>query len=388
MRVTFSEIIKDLIAKRKAARNNPKAHFEAREIERPIVFCYNTINQREALKPLIAAFAEKAETIGENPDFFPNQPDVLYYHRLSLQYSVDLIRWYYTLKGYHKTVFRSRYYNFHLRLGQYRHLLSIFSKSKNLKYYIASNDHSGMSQVGFVAAKTAGIKTVYIQHASVSDKFPPLDVDYAFLEGEDAKAKYLAVGPTNAKIELIGTMKYDKYLQRGDLEKPGPLIGVCLGIICHDFDQNFALCEELTRLKKPFSLRFHPAVDQSIRKKFSESGWAISEPEDETALDFIMRCHTIVSGDSNILLEAIILKRRPLYFASDGEGLDYYGFLKAGILDSTHFRFELVLKALEDDFDIAAHRDQAKYFCDTINSTFEGRSTELAVQNLDLIIKS
>lgn len=386
MRVTFSEIVKDLLAKRKATRNNRKAYFEAPEIEKPIVFCYNTINQREALKPLIAAFAEKAETIGENPDFFPNQPDISYYHRLSLQYSVDLIRWYYTLKGYHKKVFRSRYYNFHLRLGQFRHLLSIFNKSKNLRYYIASNDHSGMSQVGFVAAKKAGIKTIYVQHASVSDKFPPLDVDYALLEGEDAKSKYLAAGPTRAKIELVGTMKYDPYLQRSELDILGELIGVCLGIECHDYDQNFALCAELEKLKKPFSLRFHPAVSQSIRKRFSEAGWAFSQPEEETALDFIMRCHTIVSGDSNILLEAIILKRRPLYFASDGEGLDYYGFLKAGILDTTHFRFEHVIIALGEDFDIASHRQSAKYFCDTINSPFEGRSTELAIKSLNKII--
>ena len=386
-RIGITEIIQDLAHKFKSSRNNPKAQFEVPTFSKPIAISYNTINQREALKPLIEYLDDKADIISENSDFIPNQPDIAYYDKLSLKYSLHLIWWYYTFKGFQKEVFISRYYNFHIQLGKYAHLLKAFRKSPKLKFYLASNDHSGMSQIGFVAASTAGIKTIYIQHASVSDKFPPLQVDYALLEGEDAKAKYLAAGTTNAKIGLIGTMKYDSYLQSTEIETPGKYAAVCLGIASVDYDQNFELCLELKKSNMPFCLRFHPGVKENIRNRFIREGWNVSQPEQETALDFIMRCHTIISGDSNILLEAIILKRRPVYFASDGEGLDYYGFLKAGIIDTTHYRFEHVVDALQADFDIEQHRKNAKFYCDTLYTPFEGKSTELAIQKMNDILK-
>ncbi len=213
-------------------------------------------------------------------------------------------------------------------------------------------------------------------------------MDYALLDGEDAKQKYLAAGRTKCQIHLVGTLKYDPYLNSDKLNTPGELIAVCLGALACDYDQNYQLCTELEKENKPFCVRFHPAVEATVRKRFTDRNWKISYPDQETALDFILRCHTIISGDSNILLEAIILKRRPIYFASDGIGLDHYGFLKNGIVDTVHYRWEHVIEALSQPFDIETHRRRAKHYHDTLYTEWEGRSTELAMKYIRGILSS
>jgi len=55
---------------------------------------------------------------------------------------------------------------------------------------VVANDHSYPCTTIVKAAQDEGVKTVYIQHASVSDKFPALKFDYALLEGLDSLEKY------------------------------------------------------------------------------------------------------------------------------------------------------------------------------------------------------
>lgn len=379
----MKDLIKTYLQTRGAIKNEPHKN---PEINTEIIISATTLNQFHALKPIIDKLGNAATLISENPDIQPDQPDVDYYKRLSLRYAIKRLMWYYTLPPYQREVYKSRFYNYCKFLGQYRHWLKAF-KNSSAKYYIAANDHSGLSQIGFVAARDAGLKTIYIQHAAVSDLFPPLMVDYALLDGEDAKQKYANAGPSKAEIHLIGTMKYDPYLQNPELNKPGNLIGVCIGGVANDIEKNITLCQTLQEMEQSFCLRFHPIVTAETRQAFTSNGWEASEPEKETALDFILRCHTVISGDSTILLEASVLKRRPLYFASDGIGQDYYGFLKSGVLDKAYFTPEEVVKALQQPFDLENHRQKAKHFCDTLYTPAEGHSTDRAISILENILK-
>ena len=187
MRVKPNHIVKDIIKTfhqtRGALINEP---FKDVELNTEVVISATTLNQFYALKPIIVKLGKGAALISENPNIEPNQPTPEYYKRLSLRYAFKQLIWYYTLPAYQREVYRSRYYNYYRILGQYLHWRKAFKKSK-AKYYIAANDHSGLSQIGFVAARDAGLKTIYIQHAAISDLFPPLIVDYALLDGEDAK---------------------------------------------------------------------------------------------------------------------------------------------------------------------------------------------------------
>lgn len=371
-----------------AKQSSPLIHaVQNPPVTTPILIAFDTINQREALKGIISNLGSQATTLSYLPENQTESPPDIYFKSLALKYKYHLIYWFFTLKGRDADVFKKRFYKYYNILGVYHHLLQKLKKSPSLKLYIGSNDHSGLSQAGFIAAKKAGIPSLYIQHASVSDKFPPLTMDYALLEGEDAKQKYLAAGtnPTT-RIHLVGTLKYDPYLNSEKLDIPGRLIAVCVGALACDYDQNFNLCSQLEKENKPFCIRFHPAVQPDIRKRFTDRNWNISYPDKELALDFILRCHTIISGDSNILLEAIILKRRPVYFASDGIGLDYYGFLKNGIVDTVHYRYEHVIESLSQPFDLETHRGRAKHYHDPLYTEYEGRSTELAMKYINEIV--
>jgi len=383
--VTVREILADLKNKQREVRADRDIvkSVKPKEFTSPFIFSFNTTNQREALLPLFEALQEKAELISENGDFTEAPLPDSYLKSEFLKYSFKMLSWFYFFQGRDHEVFRSRYYNYYRQLGQYNYYRDAFERSRTtVKAYIASNDHSGLSQVGFVAARDAGVPTIYIQHASVSDKFPPLRSEIAFLDGEDAKEKYLAAGETTTEIHLVGSLKYDPYLKRSEIDENKELVGVCIGMVYHDVDENFKLCEALEKAGTPFCLRFHPLMDKAVQKRFSDRGWEISDKE-EKAPDFILRCGAIVSGDSNILLEAIILKRQPIYFASMGTSIDYYGFVKEGICKEACLSFSEVLAQLQEPFDLSTHRQRAKRYNDTLGTENEGRSTELIMDKLN-----
>ena len=54
------------------------------------------------------------------------------------------------------------------------------------KLALISNDHTVQARSLRISAEILGIKTLYMQHASVSEIFPPLEFDYALLDGEIA----------------------------------------------------------------------------------------------------------------------------------------------------------------------------------------------------------
>jgi hypothetical protein len=127
-------------------------------------------------------------------------------------------------------------------------------------------------------------------------------------------------------------------------------------------------------------------MDDQIRERFSARNWEIS-PTDEKAPDFILRCGIIVSGDSNILLEAIILKRRPIYFASTGQSIDYYGFVKQGICEPACLDYRGVINRLGESFSLEHHRLKAKRYHHTLGTEDEGKSTELVLNSLRKYIR-
>lgn len=57
-------------------------------------------------------------------------------------------------------------------------------------FVITTNDHNTSNRSMLAVANFLNIKTVYLQHASVTNLFPALRVDYAFLDGQSALETY------------------------------------------------------------------------------------------------------------------------------------------------------------------------------------------------------
>ena len=73
---------------------------------------------------------------------------------------------------------------------------SSFFRKKPIRVLLIGNDHVSLFRAVILAAKENAIKTIYIPHASVGPHFPPLDFDFALLEGEEMKRIYLNIGKT------------------------------------------------------------------------------------------------------------------------------------------------------------------------------------------------
>lgn len=84
---------------------------------------------------------------------------------------------------------------------------SSFFRKKPIRVLLIGNDHVSLFRAVILAAKENAIKTIYIPHASVGPHFPPLDFDFALLEGEEMKRIYLNIGKTTTNIHLIGQPK-------------------------------------------------------------------------------------------------------------------------------------------------------------------------------------
>ena len=87
------------------------------------------------------------------------------------------------------------------------------------EFVITSNDHNVPNRCMLAVAHHLGIKTVYLQHASVSPIFPALRVNYAFLDGQCALDIYRQCEPNQPnthrhtplpKVILSGQKKHIK----------------------------------------------------------------------------------------------------------------------------------------------------------------------------------
>ena len=101
---------------------------------------------------------------------------------------------------------------------------------------ITSNDHNVPNRCMLAVAHHLGIKTVYLQHASVSPIFPALRVNYAFLDGQCALDIYRQCEPNqpntnrNAPLPKVILSGQKKHVKRSE-KSQSTLIGVAFNVL-------------------------------------------------------------------------------------------------------------------------------------------------------------
>lgn len=256
--------------------------------------------------------------------------------------------------------------------GVYSECLRIL-KLKKPKAIIFSNDHEIIPRALLLAANEMDIPTYYIQHASISRYFPPLEFKYALLEGEDSRSKYLKIGPTNTKIFEIGIPKFDKYYKSINKNKTIKNIGIAYNMM----DDLTLVYELLKVVKSSFPelkiiVRPHPSDD----RLFNPPGVGHSDSKKENAFEFLSGIDVLVAADSSIHLEAVILNVYSIGFNfSQKYFIDYYEYHRNGLIDycqNTKELTELISSIIHNKPDVQ-HR--AKYFNAAIDSDFYGLSS-------------
>jgi len=355
--------------------------------ENNVVFSWVTKNQFDSLKPIYKQTTKSKlvniYTIGKTavPIFFA--------FVLSIPYVFLLIQRYRNASPYQKETFRYYMDLYLLTYGYYVILRLVLNKYRPNKI-VFSNDHSMPTRVLMLIARQEKITSIYIQHASVTDRFPALGMDYAFLEGQDALNKYLLAGKTKTNIYLVGIAKLDEYVELKNTSPSICSIGLCTAKVesieeiektCMVLRQNFPKLKLIVRL--------HPAqtdTNGDWKAMADNVGAWYSDSKSEISFDFLNRVDAVIACESNILLEAALLNVFPMCLDFKQNELDWYGFVKTGLVQRYGDINEIIVFLSKINCIKPSVSDAVKLYCHTFSSQYEGRSSELSAEliaNLD-----
>lgn len=351
-----------------------------------VLFFATTKNQRDSLSPIVdmVESASLVEEGGEAATRFP----LFWAYLLAIPFLPLVIFCFFRSTRYQKESYRYIFDIYWLTYGYYI-VARIWLFKLKPKALVVSNDHAMPIRVLVKAARELHIPTFYMQHACVTDKFPPLSFDYALLEGMDALRKYERAGTTHAKVFLIGMPKADAFFKKINTNTSVKRVGVCTNQRDSVSAVN-SLCK-MIRLMLPdleLILRPHPRDAMRIYEWINlakEEETEFSDPRVDVSFDVLQRIDAIIAGDSSILLEAAYLNVYPLYYDFDGTALDGYGFLKHNLVEYFTDSHEICHKLRELVKNKPPVRVKTKWYCHTVGTLYDGRSTELAsslVQNL------
>ena len=279
-------------------------------------------------------------------------------------------------------------------IGQFNFAKYILSRYQP-KAIIFANDHSPRSRALMVAAKSFGITTIYIQHACVTEFFPPLQHDFALLEGHDSRIKYEKIGNVRSQIKLIGMPKYDSYSKYVRTEKRKlKNIGLCYSV----YTELDSLALLIKDLKNNFpnlriTIRPHPAdnrhLPMELKNALSKNELSFSDSFKQKSFEFLYSQDIIIAGDSSVHLESNMLNIPSIYYSIDSinKCIDLYGFVKNGLVfNAPDFN---ILKGKISDWEnnIPFVRDRTKRYNSVIDSEWDGRSSKLAKLELSKILE-
>jgi hypothetical protein len=248
---------------------------------------------------------------------------------------------------------------------------------------ILSNDHNMENRIFLKAFNDERIPTVYIQHASVSDslKFPVLNFKYALLEGNDALRKYEKWGITGCSVFLVGTARYDKYAHLANTN-------TCIKHVCICMSS----ADKMNRVKELiYSLRYYfPDIDLMLRphpadrrgdelKKIVEKyNLGFSDARKEVSFEMLNKVDAIISGDSNILLEAALMNVYPVRYELSDMNTDAYGFIRDGLVTDYFTEIPPLIERLTYLKNKKPEiRKKAKWYSDNIDTAYEGSASRL-----------
>jgi hypothetical protein len=339
-----------------------------------------TENQKKTFLPVLDALSEKGIKLIGLHNFLP-PPEILFIY--GLRRFNDYINGLFAAA--YKDKFKLKVY-----LNTIPYLLVAVGTyeffRKNLKgktsFVILSNDHYRMSRAILYAAKSLNIRTIYIPHASVSFQFPPIEFDLSLLEGEDMLKKYQTITKHKFRYKLAGIPKLDKFLSQADQPKQES-VGVCINT-ADNTGAVIGLIEYFNLFLSQINIVFRPHPNdqrnwQMLLKTYNNI-IKISSASEESSLEFLRRQKAIISGPSNIILEAVLLNVLPIqYKFNETPHLDNYGFIKKGIVKLVEDKQELVDLLRSGNLVLPEKSQRMRnYYCATIGTELEGRSTEFA----------
>lgn len=378
---------------------------EAPELKRPAKFLVfaGTANQMGSLKQTVDTLKDRGEdlvSIG-NPRLLTAKDKAKGYiaYRLTMTdvarsfilFSTRGFGLYRVLKTKHPVSVDWHFANF---CHVYTYLAYFYRVLSHVKpqFVITANDHNVPNRCMLAVAHHLGIKTVYLQHASVSPIFPALRLNYAFLDGQCALDTYRECEPNqpdtgrSAPIPQVVLSGQKKHLRRSDNPNKN-VVGVALNAL-DNAKAGIDFINALANNGQAVRLRWHPGQaprdTEQYRKVFANSeSVALSDPREEPVSDFMEQIGWLIAGNSSIHLEAALAGVMPIYYELEPTDLpDYYGYVKHGLTQSAASVTE-VLELIENTRDNRRPNAEAvRYYSSTYLTEWESREGELVAECL------
>ena len=345
----------------------------------PVLFLAYTDNQRDAIS-LIKNKRNDSEIFGDDKfgDFtFPVYKSYI----LSLPYFNEIFKIYKDSTNYLRLSMSFAFHEYWLTYGHFIMLVNFF-KNADVEVVVLANDQYLRTRLIPYVCDFIGIKSVYIQHASVSLDFPRLIFNYALLEGRDSLDKYFKIGKIDSEVFLLGSSKEPK---SGEICTKDRVynIGICFGLI----DDVLKVDKLIQEVLKSYDcsnifLRPHPRESREdfIHEMLSKYNIRFSDSKNEKTSKFFKKVECIIASESNIHLEAVLQNIYSIYYQlteNDMQKYDVYGFLSAKLISNftdINLLREVLLKLKNNKPNV---RHLAQYYNETIGTKFEGQSDVL-----------
>lgn len=230
---------------------------------------------------------------------------------------------------------------YHLREYVFAYGVVWFYK-KILKTYrpeivIMANDHYYQTKGLELVCEEYDIKTIYVQHASVSYAFPELHFTYSFLDGKDAWLKYVdGEKRAHGDVFLLGAIRFDALsLYRISRTKDKRH---CIGIAVNMLDDNAIVndvCNSLLGLfpDSTIKVRFHPRMEKNSFVFDNRDRIFLTSATDEAIGEYIDSIDLQVAGDSSVHFDAIIGGITSIAFNfTKFPYADNYGYVEIGLV--------------------------------------------------------
>ena len=251
------------------------------------------------------------------------------------------------------------------------------------KMVILSNDHNMENRVVLDFCKRLKIKTAYVQHAAVSSEFPPLSqFDVAYLDGVYSRDIYNNKGSLSSEVYLTGISKLDEQkikVNSVNVYKPDSIsrIGIAINTLYKE-ELFITVVDVLLGLGKKVVIRPHPGQKRNVSELIDLLGSrnvSYSLPWEEDVGTFLLSLDMVVAGNSSILLEGCILKRKAVYVNIDNLEHDYYGFVKMGVVYNVDVNSSTLRRDFNNIFnDTESKHSFSKYYDASVGESFYGYS--------------
>ena len=234
----------------------------------------------------------------------------------------------------------------------YRQLLH-----KELRVFIHFNDHYPLNLLLQREAHTSGIKTVYIQHASVTEEFPELTADINLLFSQDSSEKYR--NTQKKKVIILSDLRFVNMKKIEVNTKTSRQTVMIVFNKRDDIGTVGRLASSLAKIMRMnIILRPHPDDARKGLLKLNHLSQRVSL-SDADLEDDLANCDVVLLNETNVILECLFYRRAFILTTFLGPFNDHYGYYKSGLVLNRADTIDDLLKILSSNEEISVFNEES-----------------------------